>query len=459
MYTPRTSSEITRDLMARMVARTELTDVAEGSVLLSLLQTIAEQIAEADTRLASIREQFTLSGASGLDLDERAEELGLTRLSATNATGTITLIRDDSTASLIVPRGSVVGRSDSNVTYTTQSAVTLGIGISEADVAITANTTGTSGNAPTNVITTIIDMPEAITSITQTDAIGNGQAQESDVQLRARATRHLNSLARCQPVALEYLALSTSASDGSRATTATLYENPTERGRCELLIDDGSGLGDHPQTRTGATVTTTLNTAQGLIIGVEAPIVDEIIVTDITSQIQQFRLVEGSDFIVYRERGLIHLLEGTSVSVGSELSISGYEVYTGLIAELQSVIEGDPEDITSGYRSAGISVRVLPAPVQRVDLDVLLVVADGANVITVSNNVETAIAGLFSSLDAGKPAYIAKIIDVVMGVDDVINATLYRQGTRELAVDQYPTTARTVLRSGQINAVTSVTGV
>jgi hypothetical protein len=206
-------------------------------------------------------------------------------------------------------------------------------------------------------------------------------------------------------------------------------------------------------------VTTTLNTAQGLIVGVESPIVGDIVVTDITNQIQQFRLIEGSDFIVYRERGLIHLLEGASVSVGSELSISGYEVYTGLIAELQSVIEGDPEDITSGYRPAGISVRVLPAPVQRVDLDVLLVVADGANVITVSNNVETAIAGLFSSLNAGKPAYIAKIIDVVMSVDDVVNTTLYRQGTRELAVDQYPATARTVLRSGQINAVTSVTGV
>ena len=48
MYQPRSSSEITRDLMARMVARTTLTDVAEGSVLLSLLQTVAEQIAEAD---------------------------------------------------------------------------------------------------------------------------------------------------------------------------------------------------------------------------------------------------------------------------------------------------------------------------------------------------------------------------------------------------------------------------
>ena len=65
--------------MARMVARTTLTDVAEGSVLLALLQTVAEQIAEADIRLAGIRDQFTLEGASGVDLDERAEEIGITR--------------------------------------------------------------------------------------------------------------------------------------------------------------------------------------------------------------------------------------------------------------------------------------------------------------------------------------------------------------------------------------------
>ena len=130
-----------------------------------------------------------------------------------------------------------------------------------------------------------------------------------------------------------------------------------------------------------------------------------------------------------------------------------------MISELQSTIEGDPQDITSGYRPAGISVRVLPAPVQRVNLDVLIVIAEGANVLTVGDNVETAIASLFSSLNAGQPAYIAKIIDVVMSIDDVINTTLYRQGTRVLAVDQYPSTERTVLRGGQINAVTSVTGV
>ena len=444
--------------MARMVARTKLTDVAEGSVLFSLMQTVAEQIAESDVRLAGIREQFTLEGASGVDLDERAEDIGIERLSAVRATGEVTLYRTDTVGALTIPLGSVIGRTDSAVTYSTLSAVTMNNGESEITVSVRASVAGSAGNAPTRALDVLSDVPDAITSIVQGEAIGNGRDEETDNQLRSRATRYLNSLARCQPVALEYLATSFTASDETRATTATLYELPTERGRCELLIDDGSGLGDHAPKRAGVTTTTTINAVGGLIIGVEAPIVDEVTVTDITSPVQSFRLIEGTDYVVFRERGLVHLLDGASVSVGSVLSVSGYEVYTGLIAELQRTIEGNTGDVSSGYRPAGVSVRVLPAPVQRVNLDLLIAVVDGANVQTVSDNVETAVASFFSSLGAGEPAFIAKVIDIVMGVDDVKNVTVYRQNTRNLEVDQYPNSPRTVLRSGEIRAITSITG-
>ena len=102
MYTPRSSAEITRDLVARLVARTNLTDVSEGSVILALMSTFAEQIAESDVRLAQIRDQFTLEGASGTDLDERAEEIGMTRLPATRATGTVRVTRSATTSALTI---------------------------------------------------------------------------------------------------------------------------------------------------------------------------------------------------------------------------------------------------------------------------------------------------------------------------------------------------------------------
>ena len=458
MYTPRPSSEITRDLVARLLARTTLTDIAEGSVILALLQTFAEQIAESDVRLSKIRDQFTLVGASGIDLDERAEDIGITRLPATRATGEITVYRDDTSAVFTVPRGAVFGRTDNSVTYSTVDATIMSIGVASINVSVQSSVVGSIANAPSRTINVLSDVPEQITSVVQGVALANGRDAENDEQLRARATKYLNSLARCQPIALEYLATSFTASDETRATTATLYEIPTERARCELLIDDGSGLADHPPTRAGAVVTTTLNAVQGQIIGVESPIVGDIVVTDISNPVQYFRLVEGTDFIVFRERGLIHLLENASVTVGTELSISGYQVYTGLIAELQRAIEGDAGDITSGYRPAGISVRVLPSPVERLSFDALIVVTDGANVTTVSETVESEVASFISSLGAGEPCYIANIIDTVMSVDDVKNVTIYRTGTRTLETDFYPQTPRTVLRGGQIRAVTSITG-
>jgi uncharacterized phage protein gp47/JayE len=453
MYTPRTSTEIVRDLVARFVARTDLTDIAETSVTGVLLRTVAEQIADSDVRLSQIREQFTLNGASGVDLDERVEELGLSRLSASAASGVITVTRTDTTAALVVPLGSVFGRSGSDVTYQTTSANTLAIGEASKDVTVVASVAGSSGNCAPRSIDTIIEAPNAVVSITQGLALANGRDAETDSDLRARATRHLNSLARSQPVALTHAALSYSASDGTRATTATLYEPINELGRCELLIDDGSGLGANPAKRLGSAVSVTLNAVRGQLIGVESPVVDAISVKNGTTP-----LIEDRDYTINRARGII-TLEDSAAASGDTINVDGYEVYTGLVAELQSLIDGDLGDIKSGYRAAGISARVLPAPVQLVSLDIHIVAASGSTLTTVKREVEAEVAAYLSALDAGAPAYRAAMVSRVMQVSGVVNARVLTAGTATETPDIYPTSSRTVLRAGTLRAVTSITGV
>jgi len=452
MYTPRSSNEITRDLIARIVARTTLTDVSEGSVMLALARTFAEQIAESEIRLAQIRDQFSLEGASGADLDERAEELRMTRLPATRATGVVTVARTTSASSLVIPAGSVFGRTDSEITYISTSAVTLGVGVEQADVTIQASVVGSAGNTSSRLINVLSDVPDEITSVTQGIALTNGVDEESDTNLRARATRHLNSLARCQPLALEALALRFSASDNTRATTATLYELPTTRGECELLIDDGSGLGDTVTTRAGALVSVTLNATLGQVIGIEAPVATPPVVL-----VNGAPLIRGTDYVLQWERGLIHLLEGANVAEGDTLTVGAYQVYQGLVAELQNEIEGDANDITSGHRPAGVSVRVLPAPVQRVDLDLLVVVATNANITTATTTVESVVASYLSALGAGAPAIRASITREVMGVANILNVSILSAGTANESPDIYPATPRTVLRGGVIRVVTSTT--
>jgi uncharacterized phage protein gp47/JayE len=441
MYEPRSSAEITRDLIARTVARTSLTDLAESSTLGVLLRSIAEQIAEADVRLAQIRSQFTLKGARGVDLDERAEEIGVTRLTATAASGTVVVTRTDSSASLTIPAGSVFGRGDSDVTYSTTA------------LSIVANTRGTLGNAPPRSIDTILDAPSALVSVTQGEALANATDAETDLALRSRATLALNSIARAQPIALEYTARTFTATDGTRATTATVYEPETRLGYVELLIDDGSGLGDHAPTRSGEAVSLTLNAVLGQLIGVEAPVVGSVRVRSGSSV-----LIEGRDYDISRSRGVITLRDAANVSIGDTITVDNYSVYTGLIAELQALMNGDPNDVTSGHRAAGIALRVLPAPVQRIPLDVLIVIDAGSTLTTVKANVESAISAYFSALGAGAPAYRSALVSVVMGVGGVVNATILTSGTANETPDLYPNSARHVLRAGNVRAITSTTG-
>jgi len=340
-----------------MVARSELTDLNEGSVLYDLLATFAEQVAESDVRLSQIRDQFTLEGASGVDLDERAEELGVTRLSASRASGEVTLTRTDTSAALIVPVGSEVGRGDADTTYATLEAVTFAVGAASVSVRVQAQTAGAVGNAPSFTLDTLVSVPSGVTGVTQPTPLANGHDAETDSALRARCRRRLNALSRCTPSSMEYAALTFRASDDTRATVATVYEPTTSAGRVELLIDDGSGLADAPITRAGANVSQAVTLASTFIIGTERAIASGPVVSRARLGASSVTLIEGVDYHVNRGAGVVTILEGANVLLGDVVNVTSYNVYEGLIAELQGLIEGDVGDPSTGYRPAGISVR------------------------------------------------------------------------------------------------------
>lgn len=457
-YTPRTSKEILRDMSARMVVRSALSDLNEGSVLYDLLSTFAEQVAESDVRLSQIREQFTLEGASGIDLDERAEELDVTRLAASRASGDVTISRTDTTSALTVPSGAVLGRSDSDVTYVSLEDVTFSAGVSSATMRVQASVAGTSGNAPSYTIDTLVLLPDSVTSVSQASAFANGTDAETDGALRARCRRRLNALSRCTASSMEYAALTFRASDDTRATVATVYEDPTRAGTVELLIDDGAGIGDNPQTRAGAAVSQLVSLSSTFVIGVERAIASGPTVYRARFGLPSTNLIEGVDYAINRGAGVVTILEGANVQIGDVVHVSSYTVYKGLVSELQAYIEGDVGDPSTGYRPVGVTVRVLPALVQRMSVDLLLTVEDGSNISAVTSLVRTACLEYLSSLGAGEPAYVARIIDVALGVGGVVNVRAQRPSSSDLAVDQYTYSPRHVIRAGTVRAITSTTG-
>lgn len=456
-YVPRLAEDIRRDLASRFVARSpSVDDLREGSVLYVLLASVAEQIAEADVRLNQIMNQFTLEGASGTDLDARASEIGVTRNTAKPASGSVTLTRTDTTSALTIPAGSVIGRTDSDVTYSVLSAITLAIGVSSGTVTVVAQVSGTEGNAPANTLNRLVDVPDAIIGIQQTTALVNGAGAESDESLRTRARLAIDRLTRCTSSALRYEALSFKATDETQASVATVYEPVSNLGYVELLIDDGTGLGDQPITRSGQTVQLDVVSNEGpWVIGIERALVNE------TISIQRNRGgtlsgIPSEQYSLSLGRGTIYISEDADVQAGDIITASLYRVYDGLVRELQDHLEGVAGDSSTGFRPAGVDLRVVPAPTDRVSLNLLVTTADGANLTEVISDAETATTNYLSTLEAGAPAFIAGIIDVVMDVTSVINVKVLTSSNTD-ATDIYPSTPRHVIRADIINAITSTT--
>lgn len=454
-YTPRTATTIRREIAARIVARGTADDIAEGSVLAHMIQTWAEELAGLEVRLARIRDSFFLDSAVGTDLDDRVSDLppsGLTRLAASSASGgALTLTRTDTALPLLVPEGSTYGRTaDSSLTYRQIADVNFLAGeATKDDVAVVCLTPGEVGNAPGGAIDRVASSP--VTGAVSTAAITNGQDEESDEALRARARAYLSSLTGTTPAALEHLGRSFTATDGSRAAFARIFEDPTTPGLCELLVDDGGGLLGY--MRQGAPVTGTVPTGGPPVLWHETPSVEPIEEILIARGGVVWELA-ADEYTSFPERGLVYVHEDIDAArqpvAGDTWAISKYNVFMGLPAELQALIEGslsEPLD-NPGYRAAGVRVRVVAPLVFNVSLAVNVVPVAGRDFDAVTLDVETAVVEYLATLGPGETLFIARLIDRVMDNSDVLTVRFYASSADLTPADDIiPPSSRYVLRT------------
>jgi len=478
-YEPRASFEILRDLVAGVVARSELTDITTGSVLSQILTTVAAEISNVEFRLAKIRDSFFFETLTGQDLDDRVAELppqGISRLPATNATGGgLTLHRAQvlnaqgvgtgvsvDPNAFTVPQGAVFGRIDSDTLYRTIEDVTFAVGLPSAfSATVVCFEAGIVGNCPAGTLTKMISVPREIVSFEQTVGIVGGQSFEPDNQLRSRAKQYLASLARCQPTAIEYAVKSFISSDGIRVQYASLFEDPHRRGYSEVIVDDGSAFADI--TRAGVRADGVVPRGGITILSHERPATHPIM------SIKRFDVnnaplddLSPDQYISIPERGIVYVV-GESFDVGDRWVIEDYEVFGGsLIPELQAMIEGDLDSPVEnpGLRAAGTRIRVVPPQVQEIGLDVHVVPLPGLPFVDVANAVEDIIVEYVATLSPGEPLFAARIYDRIMDLDDVLNSHLYESATVEAFQDKYPgggaldpdnpgTAARTVIRTNK----------
>jgi len=456
-YVPRLRDEILQEMVACVVAKSVLTDVGEGSVLLSILGAVAEEMEHIEFRLSKIRDAFSLEGAAGSDLDERVGELpppGVQRLEASAASGaSMKVTRDTAVAELVVPAGTVYAREDdANAVYVQTENVTMAIGELEYPpnpatpaISVVSANRGVTANADIGAVTRLISGPDDIIAVTNINPVTGGQDRETDEQLVQRALLYLSSLARCQPRALEYAARAFSGSQGIRIRHAFAYEDPERPGYTELVVDDGSGMQGYEAA--GQEVTGTVPLQGQSVIWHQGPAIEPIDTIEVDAGGGFVTVSVGSPpkWVSVEERGAIYVLDQSFMPPGSDWKVSGYDVYTGVIRELQAEIEGDPSDLaeTPGWRAAGTRVRVVPPLPEIVPFVVNVVVNEGTDLAKLRVDLADEIVSWMADLPPGEPLLINRLVSRLIQSFDELRTLSFQQPTG----DVYPSTSRHVLRA------------
>lgn len=186
-YSPKSLTAIKADVVARLKAALGDTihadpDVYPDAVLAGLVEAISPSLAELHQLIGSLYDSHRRGNATGIHLDNLAGLVGLTRLPATFASGTVQLT---GVAGTVVPAGTIFSASGvEGSTLVLLDTVTLdGSGDGEGDVQ--AETAGALVVLDTEV-DTIVTPVAGLSGVVNDAALNAGEDAESDAALRAR---------------------------------------------------------------------------------------------------------------------------------------------------------------------------------------------------------------------------------------------------------------------------------
>lgn len=437
-FTPRTKDELARRILGAFISRSPLSDTNKGSVLDTISQSIGALASNTENRIATVRDAFDFRNATGAELDLRLGEFPhgtIARKPAQRARGVVGIILQEGlTVDTVIPEGTTFSRTDNAVLYSTIEDVTIPAGVRIFDLNIEASVLGSSGNAPSGVIRGLEDVPSEIIGVVNARAITTGLEEESDNSLKRRATLYLQSLARSQAKALEYMALS--ADLPLRLLLANIYEDPFNRGMSYLYIEDGTGTLSQ-DISDGRIPSITVPQGSLNVFYHDYPAIKEVVPAIFNNGL--LINLDPTQYISIPERGVIYL-DPSILTPGDTLTVRPYHIYTGSIATIQALIEGDPNnpEISPGFRSAGTRVRVLSPNIARVSLSLEVQVKGGADYATLDINITDSLSSLINDLHVNAPLFHASIIEAVMDIEEVSNVHVYSFNTTDTFEDFYP---------------------
>lgn len=512
-FTTKSHEQILAAMLAKVLARTDLSDVGDSSVLKHLLAAAARQDSEQYYQMSLLLQLFSIDTATGEDLDERAKDIQpalISRLASSKAVGQVVFSRNGTTGDTIVPVGTTVKTGDGK-TFQTTSIGTLsatnpeqitghGVGRDSNLVSVIASVGGISGNVVAGTVIKFSSKPSGVDEVVNPLAFTQGRDLETDDSFRARLKAFVASLSRCTVGSMEsQIVGQQDPVSSATAQYAHVWEDPINRGNIRVYVDDGTGTAESIQeiktallgTWTWNGTTTVLATdtsqvvsgdficldssptlffqisgivpntsvtilnpgaaaiptgaggsslaAENVTLGLNGPPPNTAVGGETTLWLNQKpikdsdpftlvsstrgNLVRNTDYILNPASGQIDFV--TPLTLGEKIG-ADYTYYTGLIAFVQKLVDGDPTDRINypGLRAAGVLAIVTTPQVLLQNIVATITVKEGYDQTTVKENVRTAIKGYINNLSISGDVVRAELIQQIMSTDGVYDVIL-----------------------------------
>lgn len=187
------------EISANMIKQLRLLDPSVGAEVGSperkIIDTVAQELANAQIDLAQLNSAFDIESKFGTDLDNFLSIFGFTRQSGAQATGFITFARSAAASFAVpIPQGTQVeapevpsGLGAISLIFATTAFGEIAVNGTQITLPVRCITTGTIGNVAANKITAFSRAPIiGVTSVTNPTATTGGANVETDAEFKVR---------------------------------------------------------------------------------------------------------------------------------------------------------------------------------------------------------------------------------------------------------------------------------
>lgn len=448
-FTPRRQEQIQAGMIAKVVARSPMSDVSNTSVWKHVLAAAARSDDEIYYQMVLLRLLFDLDEAEGDDLDERAKEIQpsiVTRDLSVKSVGNAVFYRTAVTGTVVIASGTVITTADNKQFKTTAAGSITASNPAQLPGHVTGQDSGlipiiavvaeADGNVEADTIVKFAGKPPGADGVTNPLACAFGADKESDDSFRNRIRQYISNLSRGTPNALEQAVIGQIDPDtGAKILFAKLQEDLVNRGYSTLHIDDGTGSAMTSEAVSLEVVTEGLpgDVAVGgeTFLNLDNKAIDGdtlVLISDVTSP-----FVQDTHWYVNPASGQINFV--TALTAGEEI-LASYTRYTGLIALAQNIVEGDPTDRVNypGYRSAGTWTQVITPQVLIQVVQLSIVVKEGYDETEVGTAVKNAIRNYINGLGISGDVVVTEIVKLAK-VAGVYDLTLTTPTTNQIVLD------------------------